>query len=95
MQSLKDLIKLKKRKSGLKRPLEIYELFGEWDKLVKAVFGEKRVRCSPRVLKGRTLIVEVGSAPAASELRLRQYQLVKKINDHFGRKMVERVVFKF
>jgi hypothetical protein len=95
VQSLKDLIKLKKSKSGLKRPLEIYELFGEWDKLTKAFFGNKQVRCAPKALKGRTLIVEVEGASAASELHLRQYQLVKEINRHFGKQMVERIIFKF
>ena len=94
MDTLKNLIKIKKRQSGLKRPLEIYELFGEWNKNANEIFGSKSVRCRPRALKGKTLIIDVQGAPAASELQLRSYQLIEKINGHFGRRMVERIVFK-
>ena len=78
----------------MKRPLEIHELFGQWNRHAQEIFGDKSVRCRPKVLKGKTLIIEVEGASAATELRLRQYQLVKGINEHFGRTMVERVVFK-
>lgn len=94
METLGNLLKIKKRRSGLKRPLEIYELFGEWNRRAQEIFGNKTVRCQPKVLRGKTLIVEVEGASAATELRLRQYQLVKRINQHFGRTMVERIVFK-
>lgn len=94
MESLRSLIQQKKRLKRLGRPLEIYELFGEWNKHAGEIFGSKKVRCKPRVLKGKTLIVDVEGAPLASELQLRQHQLIKKINEHFGKKMVERIVFK-
>ena len=94
MEPLKNLIKKKKQKSGLKRPLEIYELFGEWNKRSQEVFGNKRIKCRPRFLKGKTLFVQVEGAPLASELQLRQRELIKKINQHFERKLVERIVFK-
>lgn len=94
MDTLKSLLTLKKRKSGLRRPLEIYELFGEWNKNALEIFGDKKILCRPRALTGKVLIVDVSGAPAASELQLRQYQLIKKINQHFGRTMVERIVFK-
>ena len=94
MESLKDLIKKKKNKRGLKKPLEIYELFGEWNKHATAVFGNKKIRCHPKFLRNKTLYIQVAGAPLASELQLRQQQLIKKINEHFERKMVERIVFK-
>jgi len=94
VETLKNLIKKKKKQRGLKKPLEIYELFGEWNKHAAAIFGNKKIRCHPKFLKGKTLYVQVDGAPLASELQLRQQQLIKKINDHFERKMVERIVFK-
>lgn len=94
MESLKNLINKKKRQRGLKKPLEIYELFGEWNKHAEGMFGSKKIRCHPLVLRGKTLIVEVEGAPLASELQLRQHTIMKKINDHFGRTMVERIIFK-
>lgn len=94
MQPLKDLIKRKKQQRGLKKPLEIYELFGIWNQRAREVFGDKKIRCHPRFLKGKTLFVQVEGAPLASELQLRQREFIKKINDHFEKKMVERIVFK-
>jgi len=94
MESLKNLIKKKKNKRGLKKPLEIYELFGEWNKHSAEIFGNKKIRCHPKFLRGKTLFVQVAGAPLASELQLRQQVLIKKINGHFERKMVERIVFK-
>jgi predicted nucleic acid-binding Zn ribbon protein len=94
METLKSLIAKKKRQHGLKRPLEIYELFGEWNRHAGEIFGHKKIRCHPKFLKGKTLYIQVEGAPLASELQLRQYQLMQKINRHFGRKMVERIVFK-
>ena len=94
MDSLKDLIKNKKRQRGLGKPLEIYELFGEWNKQATSIFGSKKVQMRPKFLRGKVLYVDVDGASAASELQLRQAQLVKKINDHFEKKMVERIVFK-
>ncbi len=94
MESIKSLIKKKKRQTGLKRPLEIYELFEEWNRRSSEIFGHKKIRCHPKVLRGKTLIVAVEGAPLAAELQLRQQELIKKINEHFERKMVERIVFK-
>ncbi|MEK9181012.1 MAG: DUF721 domain-containing protein [Patescibacteria group bacterium] len=94
MESLKSLIKRKKKQTGLKRPLEIYELFEEWNRRSAEIFGHKKIRCHPKVLRGKTLIVAVEGAPQASELQLRQGQIIKKINAHFERPMVERIVFK-
>ena len=94
METLGSLIAKKKKQSGLKRPLEIYELFGEWNRQADEIFGHKKIRCHPKFLKGKILYVQVEGAPLAAELQLRQYYLVQKINQHFGRKMVERIVFK-
>lgn len=94
MQSIRTLLANKKKKSGLKRPLEIYELFSVWTHLTQDLLRGKKPQAAPRALKGKTLIVEVGSAPVAAELRFRQYHIIKKLNAHFGRKLVERVVFR-
>lgn len=94
MEPLKRIIQRKKNQSGLRRPLEIYELFGLWNQQAAEIFGNKKVRCYPKFLRGKTLFVQVGGAPLASELQLRQQQLVKKINSHFEKKIVERIVFK-
>ncbi|HLC44931.1 MAG: hypothetical protein A2722_04250 [Candidatus Doudnabacteria bacterium RIFCSPHIGHO2_01_FULL_50_11] len=94
MESLKNLLKQKKKGRGLNRPLQIYELFGVWNDRAKSYFGGKNIRCHPKFLRGKTLYVQVQGAALASELQLRHADLVKKINDHFGKKMVERIVFK-
>ena len=94
MESLRSISKGKKNSRGLKRPLEIYELFGIWNDRAKEYFGNKKIQCHPKFLHGKTLYVQVASASLASELQLRQADLVKKINDHFKKIMVDRIVFK-
>lgn len=94
MDSLQNLIKRKKQRLGFKRPLEIYELFEQWNLQAKRVFGDKKIRCHPKALRGKVLIVQVEGAPLASELQLRAHEFIEKINQHFERKMVERIMFK-
>ncbi|MBI4053860.1 MAG: DUF721 domain-containing protein [Candidatus Doudnabacteria bacterium] len=94
MEPLHKLIKKRTRRQGLAKTLTIYELFSEWNRHAARIFGNKKINCRPRVFKGKTLIVEVDGASLASELQLRQHQLVERINQHFGRRLVERIVFK-
>lgn len=94
METLKSLIKKKKLQRGLKKPLETYELFGQWGELTAGIIGDKRNQCRPKALKGKTLYVAVDGAPLATELQLRSHELIKKINHHFDKKIVERIVFK-
>lgn len=94
METLKSLLKKKKQKQGLKKTLDIYELFGEWNRNAAEIFGNKKINCEPKFLRGKTLYVHVQGAPLAAELQMRQHQLIKKINDHFDKQMVERIIFK-
>ncbi len=95
MQPLKDLILKKKQSSRLRRPLEIYELFGQWNEQAAEIYGAAKAQCEPKFLRGKTLYVQINSASLAAELQLRSQALINKLNQHFGRKMVERIVFKF
>ena len=94
MDSLQNLLKNKKRRLGLGRHLEIYELFEQWNQQAKKIFGDKKIRCHPKVLRGKTLIIQVEGAPLAAELQLRSREFIETINQHFGKKMVERIMFK-
>lgn len=94
MESLKSLIVKKKRQRWLGKPVEIYELFEVWNKNSEKIFGKKNARCWPKALRGKVLIIGVNSAPLATELQFRQSQLIELINRHFGKKIVNRIVFK-
>jgi len=94
MEPLKNLIKRKKQKHGLKKTLEVYELFEEWNKNSAEIFGDKNVRCHPRFVRGKTLYVQVEGGPAAAELQMRQGEIVDRINKHFEKKKLDRIVFK-
>ena len=94
MEPLRSILRAKKNSRGLKRPLEVYELFGVWNQQAQSYFGNKKIRCHPKFVRGKVLYVQVQGAALASELQLRHSDLVKKINAHFGRTMVERIVFK-
>lgn len=45
----------------------------------------------PLFLKNRTLTVTCGTSAVAQEIRLRQIEIVEKINERLGKKEVDRI----
>jgi predicted nucleic acid-binding Zn ribbon protein len=78
--------------STLKHQVETSEVVelskGVIDELLGADIGS-HVR--PLFLKNRTLTVSCGSSSVAQEIRLRQLEIVAKINEKVGKNEVDRV----
>lgn len=78
--------------STLKRQVETSEVVEVAKDVINSILGENigsHVR--PLFLKNRTLTVSCGSSSVAQEIRLRQLEIVAKINEKIGKSEVDRV----
>ena len=68
--------------------VEVWEL---WD----GVVGEMIAKNSrPAVFKGKLLLVEVSSSTWMHQLQFLKADIIEKINDAFGKELVEEIKFK-
>lgn len=62
------------------------------EKAFVEIFGEELSKhAKPLYLKNRTMTVTCTSSALAQEIRLNQAKIVAKINDHLGKKEVDRI----
>lgn len=82
------------KKNYLGRQVTIVQVFDMYKDGVRSLVpGGELVK--PISLKNKTLIVEVGSPSLASELRMKEYELVETINQRFEQEVVNRVMYRF
>lgn len=90
-ETLKD--KLKKNRD-LSRQVEIVRVFDIYRVEIKKVFpNEKNI--TPQTLHHRVLTVKTASPVMANELRMREKEVIEKINATLSQEVVIRVVYKF
>lgn len=79
-------------KSPLKKQVEASEAVTAAEQVIKDMFPEELAgHAKPLFLKNRTLTVTCASSAMAQEIRLRQDEMVKKINEAIGKKEVDRI----
>ena len=79
-------------KSPLKKQVEASEAVEAAEQVIAEMFpGELAGHAKPLFLKNRTLTVTCASSAMAQEIRLRQDEMVKKINEKIGKKEVDRI----
>ena len=66
---------------------ENYSLFVIWEKET----GKMSQKMKLVGKKGKSLIVEVQNPTYRQELRFRKNELINKINDHFGKKIINEI----
>ena len=81
------------RKDDLSKQLEIVKVFDLFKEELKNLFPKEGVNLIS--LKNKTLKVQVSSSSYASELRLHEKDIIKKINDIFGKQVITRTVYRF
>lgn len=74
------------RKDYLSRQLEIVKIFDIYQ-------VETGIR--PTSLKNKILVIPTRSSVEANELRMREHEVVEKINQELGKPPIERVVYRF
>ena len=76
---------------GITRKLREYSIVTSWDDIVGAQIG--RVAKPQRIEKG-ILFVAVASAPWRAELSMRRREIVQKINDSVGKRVILDIRFR-
>jgi len=89
---LKNLLPKSLERSKIGRQVEIAMVLEEFTKVVSQMFGEKTgKKVRPMYLKNKIITVATLSSVLAQELKLNEIKIIKKINEKFGREVVERL----
>lgn len=70
---------------------ELVEIWRLWDEIVGRVVAEN---AQPEAFKGKLLLVRVGSSPWAHQLRFMKADIITKVNEALGKKLIEEIRFK-
>lgn len=82
------------RKDGLSRQLEIVRVFDIYRQEIKKIFpNEENIKLIS--LRNKILNIGVSSSVLASELRMRQQEVVEKINSALGAEKINRIIYRF
>ncbi|KKW23485.1 MAG: hypothetical protein UY65_C0002G0010 [Parcubacteria group bacterium GW2011_GWA2_51_12] len=94
MKSLSDSLSEKfSRKDDLSRQLWIVKVFDLYRKELARIFGS--VIGEPRILKQGVLHVDTSSPSAASELRLREREIIDAINTQLKKPELKKITYRF
>ena len=78
--------------SPLKKQVDASQAVDAAQSVIDELFdAELAIHAKPLFLKNRTLTVTCSSSTMAQEIRLRQSEIVNKINDKLGKNEVDRI----
>lgn len=80
------------KKDDLARQVKIAQVLAMYRDGARQLLGEA---AEPVSLKNKVLTVKAQSAAHASELRLREHEIIAIINSHFGEEVIKRVLYRF
>ncbi|OGE75740.1 MAG: hypothetical protein A3C85_04525 [Candidatus Doudnabacteria bacterium RIFCSPHIGHO2_02_FULL_48_21] len=94
MRSLSNILRDKfSRKDDLSKQIEIVKVFDLYRAELQKLSLEKDATAVS--LKSKTLLVQLTNSVVASELRLREMNMVAKVNANMGKDVIKRVVYRF
>lgn len=80
------------KKSPLLKQVDAAMVIEHATQIFLELFGtDGAMYAKPLFLKNRTLTVTCGTSAVAQEIRLRQLEIVEKINEKLGKKEVDRI----
>ena len=71
--------------------VKVFDLYRDGDKS----FFPKGPEARPISLRNMVLTIQATSSSHASELRIREYEIMETINHHFGSEVVKRILYRF
>ena len=90
--NISDILSKRINKPGLAKQITAALVCEEFDKLIFSTWGDKiKDMAQTMYLKDNILTVACLSSTIAQELKLREGELIKQINDKFGHDVVERL----
>lgn len=94
MRRLSNILQSKfQRKDDLSQQLEIVRVFDVFKSEVGKIFPKQTPQ--PLSLKNKTLTVQVSSSAQANELRLREPNMISKINANLGKEVLKKIIYRF
>ncbi len=81
----------KSRPTSLSSQIDAALVVEKTSAIFAELFGTLANHAKPLYIKNRTLTITCASAAMAQEIRLRQAEIVEKINDALGKKEVDRI----
>lgn len=88
--SVGDILKLYLEMDGDTRRFDCRKLEYSWADVVGPVINRATTR---RYVEGSTLHVYINQAPLKSELTFMAQPLVKALNEHVGKEIIDKIVF--
>ena len=71
--------------------LDAHRLWQQWEDVVGTTIAQN---ARPEAIKGKLLLVNVSSAPWMQQLQFLKPELIEKLNENLGRKVVEEIRFR-
>ena len=81
------------RKDDLSRQVEIAKILDYCRSELKKIFPEEEIEVVS--LKDKTLLIRLKNSVLASELRLREYEMINKVNTQFGSEVIRKTIYRF
>ncbi|HEX9664490.1 MAG TPA: DUF721 domain-containing protein [Patescibacteria group bacterium] len=94
MLHINKILKNSIKKSGLEPQIEASLVLEEAGQILYAIFGDKIVnQARPLYVKNKILTIAVLSSIVSQELKLRESEIIDKINKKFEKNLVARLRF--
>jgi len=81
------------RKDDLSKQIEIVKVFDIYRAEIKNVFPEEDIEVVS--LKDKTLLVRLNNSVLANELRLREANVIHKINAVMSKEVLNKIIYRF
>ncbi|OGE77877.1 MAG: hypothetical protein A2751_02425 [Candidatus Doudnabacteria bacterium RIFCSPHIGHO2_01_FULL_46_14] len=81
------------RKDDLSKQIEIVKVFDVYREEMKNLFPEEEITVVS--LKDKTLLIQLNNSVLANELRLREWNIISKINATMSKEVVKKIIYRF
>lgn len=81
------------RKDDLSKQIEIVKVFDLSRAELEKIVPDEKVKIVS--LKNGTLLLEIPNSVVAGELRLREANLISKVNANLGKEVVKKIIYRF
>ena len=92
--SIKDILQSSLQKAGIADQVNAAMVCNEFNRIMEEVFGKQiSEKVKALYVKNRTLTLAVMSSAVGQELKLREQELIQKLEKKVGKNRVERLRF--
>lgn len=94
MKEIKDLLFKNIQRAGIARQVEATLILAKFDGILKDIFGPRILNSAKAVsLKDQVITVACLSEIVSQELKIKEREMIRGINEQFNKKIAERLRF--